>query len=135
MNFSSFVARCTEARIDEHFPDFIKYARLDVPEGLEKEMSPGLKRDTRVMVAAQYILLAGHVIDEELVQKPTKKRKSYGLEKWKLWAGKLQELAREELASEVKDAVVEARQKMVSLHPELFSMGEEGRKTGVLLKP
>ena len=128
VNFSSFVARCTEARIDDHIPDFTKYPWIDIEEGLEKDFLPGPKRDSRVMVAAQYILLAGHVISEEFVQKPRREGKFHGVEKWQLWAGKLKELAetQTELAPDVRDAVVESRKKLISLHPELFSESERG---------
>lgn len=77
------------------------------------------------MIAAQYILLAGHVVDQELVRKS---KDSWGLDKWQLWAKRLKELSEEELAPEVKIAVVEARKKLVELHPELFPATEGGNK-------
>jgi hypothetical protein len=121
LNLSSFIARCTGARVDDHLPGITKYPSIDIAEGLEKEIPPGLTRDTRVMIAAQHILLAGRVVDEELVRKP---KISWGLDKWQLWAKKLKELTEGELAPEVKIAVVEARKKLVELHPELFPTSE-----------
>lgn len=126
MNLSSFIARCINARIDDHFPDIAKYPSIDIPEGLEKDIPSGIKRDTRVMIAAQHILLAGRVIDEELVQND-----SLGLNRWHLWAEKLKELTGKELAPTVKTAVVEARNKLISIHPELFSTSEGGNKSDI----
>lgn len=101
---------------------------MDIPAGLEEKIPPGIRRDTEVMIAAQYILLAGDVLDEELVKKPAREGKSneYFVNKWRLWVGSLKELAEKELAPHVKLAVVEARKKLVSLHPELFSVSEGG---------
>lgn len=71
---------CTEVHIDDHFSDFTKYPIVDIPGRLEKDVPPLLKWDNRVMAAARYILLAGNVIDEVLVQEPMKESKSCGLE-------------------------------------------------------
>lgn len=71
--------------IDDHFPDFTKYPSIDIPEGLEKDTHPpGLKRGTKVMVAVQYILLAGRVLDEEFIREPPKIGRSPCTGEWQL---------------------------------------------------
>ena len=80
MNFSSFLARCIQARIDDHILHISKYPRIDIADGLDDYINPGVKRDSRVMIAAQYILLAGSVLDEEFIQNP--KACSTGVVKW-----------------------------------------------------
>ena len=125
MNFSAFLARCIESGLDDHYENRCKYPGNDIPEGLEKRLQPGYKKDCRVMVAAQYILLAGRAVFEDFVQKPTKgsDAEKWGVDKWKLWANKFKEIAREyegedepALASTTKMAYEE----MVSFYPELF---------------
>lgn len=88
-----------------------------------------------VMIAVQYILLAGNVIDEEVVRKTAKEgsRWSWWMEQWQLWADRFNELATTtqhefELDSGVKTAIIEARKKMVSIHPELFPISEGSSK-------
>ncbi len=129
MNFSAFLARCIESGLDDHYENRCKYPGYDIPEGLEKYLQPGYKKDCRVMVAAQYILLAGRAIFEAFVKKPTKGSNSekWGLEKWKLWASKFKEIAREydrEYEGEDKRALAaittKAYEEMVSFYPELF---------------
>lgn len=90
-------------------------------------MPPGVTRDSRVMIGAQYILLAGHALDREFIQ-TLDEDPLWGRSKWQLWAEKLRELAGKELTSEVKEAVIEARKKMISIHPELFYTSEGGSK-------
>lgn len=121
-----------EARIFDHVFDNTKYPGINIPDGLENDIPPGVKWNSRVMVAAQYILLAGHVIDEEFIQKDG--RSSQGLDRWKLWEGKLKELSGKELAPEVRAAVIEARKKLVSLHPELFPISQGGSRPDHLLR-
>jgi hypothetical protein len=120
MNLTSFIARCIKARVidDDKILDVDEYPSRDIPEGLETEFYPGITRDSKVMVAAQYILIAGDFIGG----------KSWGIDRWQLWARKLEELAGKELASEVKTAVIEARKKLIFLHPELFLISEGGSK-------
>lgn len=123
------MARCTEARIETTSQILTNTPRINILEDLEKETPPGLfEWDIRVMVAAQYIPLAGPVVEEELVHKPAKKDLSNCMDKWQLWAGKLKILAeKEQLAPHAKSAVVEAQKKMISLRPELF-FGVGGRE-------
>jgi hypothetical protein len=126
VNYSAFIARCIQARIDDHLYHISKYPGINIPDGLDYYIGPGVKRDSRVMIAAQYILLAGPVIDEEFIQK--REVYSKGVVQWQSWAKTFKELAEVELAPEVKEAVIEARKKMISLRPELFSVSEGGTK-------
>lgn len=127
VNFSAFLARCIQARIDNSALPICKYPSINIPDGLDYNIPPGIKRDSRVMNAAQYILLAGPVLDEEFIQNP--KEYPRGVVEWQSWAKRFEQLVEIELASEVKEAVIEARKKMISLRPELFFVSEGGTKS------
>lgn len=83
MNFSSFLARLTEAGLTD---DDYKYPLADISDGLDKNLPHGLKRDCQVMVAAQYILLAGGTLAEKFFQ----------ADEWRRRAEKLKETSKEE---------------------------------------
>ena len=78
-------------------------------EGLDDDLPHGLKRDCKVMVAVQYILLAGGTLAKECFDK----------DEWRRRAEKLKEISKEEGATE------EAHKYMVSLHPEIFLASED----------
>ncbi|KAM5457591.1 hypothetical protein MaudCBS49596_000788 [Microsporum audouinii] len=121
VSLSSFIARCIELRIEKNVPDSDRYPFLDIPKGLEDNSAPGLERDTRAMVAAQYILLAPTLVNDTMTKLSGGHDKPSGSNRLQLWGVKLKELAENgSLDSEVKVAVVEARKKLVSLHPGLF---------------
>lgn len=90
----------------------------DIPEALMGDRFQGeIKKDPSVMV-----MIAVHYW-------------SWWLEQWQLWAERFKELSTStstqqefELDSGVKTAVMEARRKMVSIHPELFPISEGGSK-------
>ena len=125
MNFSAFLARCIESGVSKRYEDRCKYAVIDIGKGIEKDLKPGITRDCRVMVASQYVLLAGRVVYEEIVAKMKgKDREKWGLDKWSLWGRKFKELAREyeEIGNPgLASATKQAYEKMVSFHPSLFS--------------
>lgn len=117
VNFSSFLARCTEAGLDDRYTNRCKYASIDIPNGLEDDLPHGPKRDSRVMVAAQYILLAGRTLADDCFNKPIK---GFGPEQWRCWVGKLKEISMQEgNNTSLALALEEARKYMVSLHPEI----------------
>ncbi|KAM5477231.1 hypothetical protein MauCBS54593_000504 [Microsporum audouinii] len=122
VNISSFIARCMEHRIEVDFPGAGKYQSIDICNGLREEHPAGIERDTYVMVAAQYILLAPTFIDDRVVAFTAKQgAMNLGRDKFQLWGAKLAQLANDgDLRPDVKAAVIEARQKLVSLHPEFF---------------
>lgn len=122
VNISSFIARCMEHRIEVDFPGAGKYQSIDICNGLREEHPAGIERDTYVMVAAQYILLALTFIDDRVVAFTAKQgAMNLGRDKFQLWGAKLAQLANDgDLRPDVKAAVIEARQKLVSLHPEFF---------------
>lgn len=70
-----------------------------------------------VMVAAQYILLAGRRIAEDCFTKPVK---GFGLDKWRRWADRLEEISRQEEGGNtgLASATKEAHEYMLSLQPE-----------------
>ncbi|DAA77669.1 TPA_exp: Uncharacterized protein A8136_6215 [Trichophyton benhamiae CBS 112371] len=121
VSLSSFIARCIELRIESHVPDSGRYPLIEIIKGLGENLSPGLERDTRAMVAAQYILLSPTLVNDKLAKLPGGRGEPSGSDILKLWIAKLKELAENgSLNPEVKAAVVEARQKLLSLHPEVF---------------
>ncbi|KAL8722778.1 MAG: hypothetical protein Q9225_000789 [Loekoesia sp. 1 TL-2023] len=115
LNFSCFLARCIEAGLNNGYVDRCKYPSIDIPEGLEPDLPRGPKRDCKIMVAIQYILLAGRVVAEDCFKKPVD---GFGPKQWERWAKRLGEIASQEdgnlrLASAAKDA----RKYMASLRP------------------
>ncbi|ESZ96479.1 hypothetical protein SBOR_3101 [Sclerotinia borealis F-4128] len=61
INLSGFYARCIAAGLDDHDDDACKFPACDIPEALEPEYNymPGIDTDFRVMMATQYIVIAG----------------------------------------------------------------------------
>ncbi|EZF31435.1 hypothetical protein H109_04705 [Trichophyton interdigitale MR816] len=126
ISLSSFIARCIELRIESHVPDGHRYPLIDISKGLEENLAPGLERDTRVMVAAQYILLAPTLVSDKMSKLSGGHDKPSGCDILRLWIGKLEELTEHgSLNPEVKAAVVEAKDKLVSLHQKLVMGGTE----------
>lgn len=126
VNLSSFFARCIQASILHCLSNRWYYPSIDIPAGLEKEDVIGVKRTCRIMVAAQYLLLATRPIHEDLSKVITE---GWGLEKWQLWAKRLKEIAdKDGIDPEVISAVKEAREKMISYDPTLFFVSEGGSK-------
>lgn len=145
MDAYTFHARCTAAGLNEGH----KYRFTSAGEAIAIGLQPGYpsnlpsKMDCHIMAAAQYILLAGEIIDDECVRnkRPPPRQFSWrgfcdgnGPVVWKQWGERLAEIAaaleggaeldftlREENAAALKDMVVRARDKMVALEPELFA--------------
>jgi Protein of unknown function (DUF3632) len=112
VNFSSFLAQCLQAGLNDNYANRYKHASIDIREGLEQKLPPGPRRDCKVMVAAQYILLAGGKIAEECVMKPGK---GFGLDEWRRWAGRLGEISKQESGNtSLASAVEEAHKYMLS---------------------
>ena len=124
MNYSSFLARCIEAGVDDSYENRCKYPSIDIPQGLEQDLPPGPKRDCKVIVAAQYILLAGRTLADDCFKKPGR---CLGPDQWRRWAELLGEILRQEGGNACLASVTgEARNHMVSLHPETFIDSEDG---------
>ncbi len=124
MNFSSFLARCLEKGLNDNYPKPAKYALIDIPKGLENDLPPGPRRESKMMVAAQYILLSGRYLVDYCFKTPVK---GYGLDRWRRWAEKLEEIAREEGGNaELASAADDARKYMFSLNPEISLAPENG---------
>jgi Protein of unknown function (DUF3632) len=112
VNLSSYLARCLQAGLNEDYYSGFKYASIDIPEGLDEKLPAGSRRDSKVMVAAQYILLAGEKIAGVCLEKPVK---NLGLDEWNRWAERLGEISKEESNnSELASAVEEAHKYMIS---------------------
>ncbi|KAK2764254.1 hypothetical protein FQN54_008946 [Arachnomyces sp. PD_36] len=129
LNLSCFIARCVQARLDDELFLEGSYPFFAIEDGLKGNIDDPIKRDCWVLIAAQYFLLAAPALDEEFIQRPTKKNPDWGVDKWKYWAKRFGELEGGTLlAPEVKRAVADARKKMISLRPELFTVSEGGAK-------
>ncbi|RYP92120.1 hypothetical protein DL770_001781 [Monosporascus sp. CRB-9-2] len=123
VNHQAFTARCTEAGIDAE--PLCKHPSFEIPNGLEEEYSLQVERDCKVMVAAQYILLAGRAIHEEFITRPLsmgeEEEAKWGLEKWLLWAERLKAIEeKSDCDPKVIAAVVEARKRLIALQPDVF---------------
>lgn len=124
MKISSFLARCTEAGLYDNFSDRCKYASIDIPQGLGQVLPRGVRGDCKVMVAAQYILLAGRTLADDCFNKPVK---GLGPEEWKGWAEKFKEISMQEDGNNTDLALAteEAHKYMVSLHPEIIQASDD----------
>lgn len=133
VNQQAFTARCTAAGID--YEPFCKHPSWEIPNGLDKDYSSPVERNCKVMVAAQYILLAGRAIYESLVnQEPLTEKdeasSNWTLKRWPLWATKLREVEeRGDCDLRVIVAVTEARKRMVTLCPEIAPESAVKEKT------
>ncbi|KAH8589746.1 hypothetical protein B0O99DRAFT_676542 [Bisporella sp. PMI_857] len=119
VNFSAFVACCTASGLNNQYSDPCLYPSRDIPIGLEEEMPQGLNRDCKIMVATQYILLAGTAIYEEFIGKSAEgsSLRKWGLKKWPIWTRRLNELTLEYEESgntELAAMTREAYEKLIS---------------------
>lgn len=123
MNQQAFTARCTEAGID--YEPFCKHPSYEILNGLEKDYPSPVERNCKVMVAAQYILLAGREVHRSLInQEPATENSetstAWTLKKWPLWALKFKEIEEKgDCEPKVLAAVAEARKKMTSISQEI----------------
>ena len=142
----AFRARCIGARVDEGDEDRFMNAASTIANGLEADHLGEEILDCHVMAAAQYILLAGDVIDAECVKRQlvvAPKRIPHtwtgwadgkGPGVWRRWGNRLAEIADalesggelgfrlyEHNRGALTDMVVRARDKMRALEPELFA--------------
>ncbi|KAK3310890.1 uncharacterized protein B0T15DRAFT_54137 [Chaetomium strumarium] len=147
VNFSAFRARCTGAGLDEGFTFRFTTAGATIERGLQSvadhpsKLNPNV--DYHIIAAAQYILLAGDVIDAECVKKQLPPHRHHdwkgwangnGPVLWRQWGDRLKQIAdalesggeldfklSEKNGAALKDIVTKARDKMVALEPELFA--------------
>ncbi|KAK8000192.1 hypothetical protein PG990_012792 [Apiospora arundinis] len=138
VNFSLFKARCVEAGILDQRTNPYGLPAGQVLEGLETDPLPASQaaRDCRVLVAAQYLAVAGAKFHERLIIVPrrafnattdtnTKAAAAIALHRgrarWSLWAARLEFLAqRGGLSPHVVEAMQTARRRVVALEPVLF---------------
>lgn len=125
MNQQAFTARCTKAGID--YEPFCKHPSYEIPNGLEKDYSLPVERNCKIMVAAQYILLAGREVHRSLInQEPATENNetstTWTLEKWPLWALKFKEIEeKRDCEPKVLAAVAEARKMITSISQEIVT--------------
>ncbi|RYP12531.1 hypothetical protein DL765_007267 [Monosporascus sp. GIB2] len=123
VNHQAFTARCIEAGIDTGV--LCKHPSHEIVNGLEKEYPLRVERDCKVMVAAQYILLAGRALHETFITRELsmggEEAARWCLEKWPLWAERLKAIEEKgDCDPKVIAAVVEARRRLIALHPDVF---------------
>jgi Protein of unknown function (DUF3632) len=121
-NFSSFLARCAEAGLEDDHKNPCKYFEMDIDDFLEHDRPPGPLRDCSVRVVVQYILLAEGAIRKYAATG------SWGLENCQQLANKLKEIADKGdiKESELNSAINKAYEKMASFHPELILVSGRG---------
>ncbi|KAK8132595.1 hypothetical protein PG999_000768 [Apiospora kogelbergensis] len=138
VNFSLFKARCVEAGILHQRTNAHGLPADQIVEGLETDPLPVSQpaRDCKVMVAAQYLAVAGARFHERLILVPRRVFNDNastnvkaaaaialhrGRARWSLWAARLEFLAqRGGLSPYVVDALEVARRRVVALEPVLF---------------
>ncbi|KAF2493455.1 hypothetical protein BU16DRAFT_619781 [Lophium mytilinum] len=119
VNFSSFLARYIKAGLRQGSQECWKYPEVDISKALEHDLPRGPKRDSQIMVAAQYVLLGGKELADHFIESESV---GLGPDRWRRWAGKLAEISRQEETDTLVASVAdEANKYMVYLHSELFS--------------
>ncbi len=142
---NAFWARCTGAGFDEESKSRFAHAGSIIAMGLEPGYHAELdtKLDSHVMAAAQFLLHAGDLIDEECVRKlhsPSSYHSWKGFNDgngpvvWKQWGERLGEIVAalesggelgfklfEKNRDALFDMVIRARDKVVALEPEMFA--------------
>lgn len=110
VNFSAFLARCTAAGFYGGYLDRLKEPAVDVKLGFDKPAPEStVLRESRLLVAALWILHAGAVFYKDMVEidKP-----EWNVKKWVIWEEKLREVASDEgLREEVKRVAGQALEK------------------------
>ncbi|KAK4245011.1 hypothetical protein C7999DRAFT_34623 [Corynascus novoguineensis] len=152
VNFHTFNARCIAAGLDTGlngpFASEGPIISVGLNPGDHSFKAPWV--DCLVMAAAQYIIIAGDVIDAECVKKQAPPDRwgwkgwenGNGPSLWKHWATKLGEIADTLLRGEdpgfrmlegnrgtLTDMVIKARDKMVALEPELLVQSDSDPAT------
>ncbi|EFQ35691.1 hypothetical protein CGRA01v4_06066 [Colletotrichum graminicola] len=120
INLSAFLARCIQSGRNDCFENWSKYPRVDIPKGLEENHDEGPRGDCLQLVAVEYLLLAGEKLHDNMIGRHPdgSEKRQLGLRKWKIWAGKLQEIEEGLKADfDLVQAAKRARQLMVSLEP------------------
>ena len=107
----------------DRYENRFKYASIDISQGLDEEMPHGTERDCKVMVAAQWILLAGRSLANDCFKQPGKG--SVGVDQWRRWAEKLEEISKEknnkddnQAKTRLASTAEEAHKYMMTLHSE-----------------
>ncbi|KAI0384667.1 hypothetical protein F5Y04DRAFT_247527 [Hypomontagnella monticulosa] len=130
VNFSAFIARCTQSGLNDNFSHPCKYPSFDIPKGLEEEWLPGFRRSSLIRVAAQYILLAGSKLCEHWLE-ASNTAKDRAVDRWKLWAKKLQEFSEsKDLEMDLRTETLQAHDRIVALKPDLFRDSKDESKIG-----
>ncbi|KAK7990493.1 hypothetical protein PG990_014773 [Apiospora arundinis] len=84
VNFSTFLARCIKSGLLDKFDGWGRYPAVEIRKALEENPGQGPRRDCLVMVAAQYLLVAGNKIHHQFVDQYAigSQERQRGLEAW-----------------------------------------------------
>lgn len=118
VNFSAFLARCTEAGLFDTFEYKFKYADFDIELGLEQDLPPGDLGNCRLVVALQWISVAGEVIFASMIER---NENMWNSERWRLWARKIADIETVKQHEEIHSMVSSALAQMVSIDPDALS--------------
>ncbi|KAF7559343.1 hypothetical protein G7046_g4818 [Stylonectria norvegica] len=136
INISAFLARLLSADVTS--TDGIHWATSSIEEGLETPEDDSyvdeLIRRCRAAVATQYIMISGAQIAQEIKSPSREWDHPLTAKKWKIWADKLDHIARTttcEAEWDLKNQADKAHAKIVELCSELF---EEEPLSGTLLR-
>jgi hypothetical protein len=95
VNFTSFLARWLGAGLDHHYEDRSCYPCYDISKALDDVLPRGVRRECLLLVAANYIMLAGRTLARDY-HDLEKVSNTVGPDKWTRWAEKLEQVSKEE---------------------------------------
>ncbi|EAW13701.1 DUF3632 domain-containing protein [Aspergillus clavatus NRRL 1] len=127
VNFSAFLSRCVKAGLNE-YPGGFKYPGLGIHDALDSHGPSTIVWDSRVIVAAQYLVMNGSRIREELFKENEKKGncKLIGEELWHRWTKRFMEISDQaQHTPEISSAVNEAYNIMKGLDTLVSDAVEE----------
>ncbi|KAI8154517.1 hypothetical protein K4K49_004061 [Colletotrichum sp. SAR 10_70] len=118
VNFSSFQARYHGAEIYKPWSTHLKYPNVDIELALEKDLPKGKLAECRLLVASEWIIHAGKVIYADMKRI---NNDLWGLERWKSWAGKLEEILKAgEQSEDVTINLRAALDEMISIDRDIL---------------
>ncbi|KAK8006968.1 2-5-dichloro-2-5-cyclohexadiene-1-4-diol dehydrogenase [Apiospora arundinis] len=132
VNFSTFVARIIRAGLNDKFDNWDKYPSFDTSNGLESSSDRGPRRDCLILVATQYLQILGEKMYRRYIvgRAVGSKERQWGLDQWRLWSDKLQEIGNGQTSSnpEVVKAARDTLVHIVSLESSIQAESRDANK-------
>lgn len=117
MNYSAFLARCTGAGLykNKTTDSGYKYCTYGIDDGLEKDMPQGIIRKSRILVAANYVLLSGRPVRDFCYSYPSDSdRGKMERDMWNSWKERFKVVAdSQDEDPEIKEVTRKAHKIMV----------------------